>query len=206
LPAPPEGFRYLPGLLGPDAQTALVAALRQVVGEAPLYRPAMPKSGRPFSVRMTNAGSHGWYADKDTGYGYIARHPQTGQPWPAIPPALLALWQEVSGYPAEPECCLVNGYAPEARMGLPRDPGLRISGPAGMLHSYDGSGQAAISEATGNPFVGMITGMALYAQAPPIYGGTDQIQKNIISERVLGLPKEPNNDRTMSFAELPKNV
>jgi len=90
LPAPPEGFRYLPGLLGPDAQTALVAALRQVVGEAPLYRPAMPKSGRPFSVRMTNAGSHGWYADKDTGYGYIARHPQTGQPWPAIPPALLA--------------------------------------------------------------------------------------------------------------------
>jgi len=119
--APPEGFRYLPGLLDPDAQAALVAALRRVVAEAPLYRPAMPKSGRPFSVRMTNAGSHGWYSDKESGYGYIACHPETGRPWPAIPPALLALWRQVSGYPADPQCCLVNFYAPEARMGLHRD-------------------------------------------------------------------------------------
>jgi alkylated DNA repair protein (DNA oxidative demethylase) len=118
---PPEGFRYLPGLLGPDAQAALLGDLRQVAAAAPLYRPAMPKSGRPFSVRMTNAGSHGWYSDKHAGYGYIARHPETRQPWPAIPPALLALWREVSGYPADPECCLVNVYAPEARMGLHRD-------------------------------------------------------------------------------------
>ena len=33
--------------------------------------------------------------------------------------------------------------------------------------------------------------MALFAQGPPIYGGTDQVQRNIIGERVLGLPKEP---------------
>jgi len=43
-------------------------------------------------------------------------------------------------------------------------------------------------------------------QAPPIYGGTDQVQRNVIGERVLGLPKEPNNDRVTPFSELPKNA
>ena len=91
-------------------------------------------------------------------------------------------------------------------MRLTRDLGLRIVGPAGMLHAYDGAGRKALDEATGNPFLGMVTEMALFAQAPPIYGGTDQVQRNIIGERVLGLPKEPNDDRTKPFSELPKNA
>jgi alkylation response protein AidB-like acyl-CoA dehydrogenase len=89
---------------------------------------------------------------------------------------------------------------------LSRDLGLRILGPEGTLHAYDGDEQAALKHATGDPFAGGITTMALFAQAPPIYGGTDQIQRNIIGERVLGLPKEPNNDRTTPFSELPKNA
>ena len=120
MAAAPEGFRYLPGLLGADAQAALVGELRDLVAQAPLYRPAMPKSGRPFSVRMTNAGSHGWFSDRE-GYRYVARHPVTGRPWPAVPAALLALWRRVACYPADPECCLVNFYAADARMGLHRD-------------------------------------------------------------------------------------
>jgi alkylation response protein AidB-like acyl-CoA dehydrogenase len=89
---------------------------------------------------------------------------------------------------------------------LTRDLGLRVSGAAGMLHAYKTEDQAAIVDATKNPFVGMITGMSLYAQGPPIYGGTDQIQRNIIGERVLGLPKEPNEDRVKPFSELPRNA
>jgi alkylation response protein AidB-like acyl-CoA dehydrogenase len=89
---------------------------------------------------------------------------------------------------------------------LSRDIGLRIVGPAGMLHAYEPDQQAVLDQATGNPFLAMVTGMALFAQAPPIYGGTDQVQRNIIGERVLGLPKEPNNDRTVPFSELPKNA
>ncbi len=89
---------------------------------------------------------------------------------------------------------------------LTRDLGLRIAGPSGMLHAYNADDKASLAQATGDPFAGGVTEMALFAQAPPIYGGTDQVQRNIIGERVLGLPKEPNNDRVTPFSELPKNA
>ncbi|MDP1793801.1 MAG: acyl-CoA dehydrogenase family protein [Acidimicrobiales bacterium] len=87
-----------------------------------------------------------------------------------------------------------------------RDLGLAIVGAQGMLHAYKDEQRAINDKATGNPFLGMITMSALYAQAPPIYGGTDQIQKNIIGERALGLPKEPGPDPATPFSQLPKNA
>ncbi|MGQ0431733.1 MAG: acyl-CoA dehydrogenase family protein [Microthrixaceae bacterium] len=87
-----------------------------------------------------------------------------------------------------------------------RDIGLRILGPYGTLHAYKAEDQKPLNDATGNPFTGMVTGMALFAQAPPIYGGTDQVQRNIIGERVLGLPKEANQDKVAAFKDLPKNA
>jgi alkylation response protein AidB-like acyl-CoA dehydrogenase len=87
-----------------------------------------------------------------------------------------------------------------------RDIGLSILGPYGTLHAYKPEQQQALNEATGNPFTAMVTSLSLFAQAPPIYGGTDQVQRNIIGERVLGLPKEANNDKTAAFKDLPKNA
>ena len=86
-----------------------------------------------------------------------------------------------------------------------RDLGSRLAGAAGTLHAYNAADRKALDAATGQPMLAFVTEMALFAQAPPIYGGTDQVQRNIIGERALGLPKEPNNDRTMSWSELPKN-
>jgi alkylation response protein AidB-like acyl-CoA dehydrogenase len=88
---------------------------------------------------------------------------------------------------------------------LQRDVGLGIVGAQGMLHAYDSADQKVLDEATGNPFLNAVTTSALYAQAPSIYGGTDQIQRNIIGERVLGLPREPGSDKGVPFSELPKN-
>ena len=86
-----------------------------------------------------------------------------------------------------------------------RDLGLAILGPTGTLHAYESKDRAVLDEATGNPAAAYITEMAMFAQAPPIYGGTDQVQKNILGERILGLPKEPNNDRVVPWADLPRN-
>ena len=117
----PRGVRHIPSLLDLDAQEALVEDIRAVVQEAPLYVPTMPKTGKPMSVRMTNCGTLGWVTDRDSGYRYQATHPVTGQPWPPIPERLLALWQEVSGYPHPPQACLVNFYSSEAKLGLHQD-------------------------------------------------------------------------------------
>jgi alkylated DNA repair protein (DNA oxidative demethylase) len=38
-----------------------------------------------------------------------------------MPPALVDLWRTLSGAPADPDCCLVNLYGPDARMGLHQD-------------------------------------------------------------------------------------
>ncbi len=117
----PEGVRYLPGYLDRPAQERLVERIRQVVAEAPLYVPQMPRTGKPMSVRMTNCGSLGWVTDKEKGYRYQPLHPKTNRPWPAIPPELLALWESVSDCAKSPEACLVNFYSDDARMGMHQD-------------------------------------------------------------------------------------
>jgi alkylated DNA repair protein (DNA oxidative demethylase) len=112
---------FFPQALDREAQIVLLAAIRQAVAEAPLFTPAMPRSGKPMSVRMTNCGPLGWVTDKERGYRYQATHPETGRPWPPIPGMLLELWQNLAAYPAPAEACLVNYYAGSAKMGLHQD-------------------------------------------------------------------------------------
>jgi alkylated DNA repair protein (DNA oxidative demethylase) len=114
-------MNYFPERLDRAAQAVLLAELRRVILEAPLFTPTMPRSGRPMSVRMTNCGPLGWVTDKERGYRYQPTHPETGKPWPPIPPMLLDLWNELARYPAPPEACLVNYYAGGAKMGLHQD-------------------------------------------------------------------------------------
>ncbi|MGX9853881.1 alpha-ketoglutarate-dependent dioxygenase AlkB family protein [Limimaricola variabilis] len=113
-----RGVRVLPGLLGPEAQVAMLADLREVARAAPVMRPVTRRG--PMSVRMTSAGRLGWVADR-RGYRYEPVHPETGRPWPPIPDSVLAVWRAVSGVEADPDSCLVNLYREGAKMGMHQD-------------------------------------------------------------------------------------
>jgi alkylated DNA repair protein (DNA oxidative demethylase) len=114
------GLIYRPGFFDRAAQEALVADLRAAVRLAPLFIPRMPRTGKPFSVRMTNCGELGWVSDETRGYRYQAEHPATGKPWAPIPDLAMQAW-ETTGFCALPQACLVNFYDAKARMGLHQD-------------------------------------------------------------------------------------
>jgi DNA oxidative demethylase len=114
------GLAYYPDYLDRPAQEALLSDLRAITRLAPLFTPRMPRTGKPFSVKMTNCGRLGWVSD-ETGYRYQATHPETGDPWPAMPALAARAWEELSSYPHPADACLINFYDPAARMGLHQD-------------------------------------------------------------------------------------
>jgi len=113
-------MRVYPGRLDGARQKRLLAWIREALAEAPLFVPVMPRSGSPYSVRMSNCGPLGWLSDRG-GYRYASTHPATGRPWPVLPAMVLDLWREATGASYDPEACLINYYGPEARLGLHRD-------------------------------------------------------------------------------------
>lgn len=115
-----DGLSYLPGHFDRGEQEALLQDIRAVVAEAPLFRPAMPRTGKPFSVQMSNCGPLGWVSDIQ-GYRYQPNHPATGRPWPAMPERLQSLWAALAPDAPPPEACLINFYEPGAKLGLHQD-------------------------------------------------------------------------------------
>jgi len=79
------GLRLCKTALNRPAQENLRDEIREILCVAPLFQPAMPRTGKNFSVRMSNCGPLGWVSDRG-GYRYQPHHPVTGAPWPAHPP------------------------------------------------------------------------------------------------------------------------
>jgi alkylated DNA repair protein (DNA oxidative demethylase) len=106
-----------------DRAPELVAAIGGVAAVSPFRHMVVP-GGWKMSVALTNCGQVGWVTDR-TGYRYDAIDPLTGQPWPEMPRLFVDLAAEAAeavgflGF--RPDACLINRYAPGARLSLHQD-------------------------------------------------------------------------------------
>ncbi|WP_159289242.1 DNA oxidative demethylase AlkB [Methylosinus sporium] len=104
---------------GPELVTAIGAA-----AEISPFRHMVTPGGWRMSVALTNCGYVGWLTDR-SGYRYDTIDPMTGRAWPAIPRLFADLAveaAEAAGFSAfHPDACLVNRYAPGARLSLHQD-------------------------------------------------------------------------------------
>jgi DNA oxidative demethylase len=104
-------------------ETALLAAITAIANDAPLRNMETP-GGFVMSVAMTNCGTLGWTSDR-RGYRYTERDPLNGRPWPPMPACFTALATSAAAAAGFenfiPDACLINRYAPGARLTLHQD-------------------------------------------------------------------------------------
>jgi len=117
-----EGAVLLRGFVRP-VEADLLADLRDIVEQAP-FRHMVTPGGHQMSVAMTNCGGLGWVTDR-SGYRYDANDPEAGKPWPAMPASFCKLAGQAAaqgGFDGfAPDACLINRYAPGAKMSLHQD-------------------------------------------------------------------------------------
>jgi alkylated DNA repair protein (DNA oxidative demethylase) len=106
-----------------DVAPALLRAKDDIAQCAP-FRHLITPGGYRMSVAMTCSGSVGWVSEP-RGYRYSPVDPVSGKPWPPLPSVFLDLAvraaQAVGHADFRPDCCLLNRYAPGARLTLHQD-------------------------------------------------------------------------------------
>jgi alkylation response protein AidB-like acyl-CoA dehydrogenase len=94
------------------------------------------------------------------------------------------------------------GQAPGPEGSLGKLASSRIARQAARVHGMI-AGPSAMLSGDGSPLNGVIAEILLSVPAISIAGGTDEIQRTIIAERILGLPREPDTGRDLPFRDLP---
>ncbi len=98
-----------------------------------------------------------------------------------------------------------QGRSPGPEGSLGKLAASEVARAANRVHTLI-SGADAMLTGADSPMGGVIAEVLISTPAISIAGGTDEIQKNIISERVLKMPKETRFDTDRPYREVPKNA
>jgi alkylation response protein AidB-like acyl-CoA dehydrogenase len=179
---------------------------------AALRRPDYaPDPGRALAEARAEADEHfatySWYpqragrADLLIAHAHAAGVSSDPVVRQAVAGAITLQW--VSAWTAErARASRRSGARPGAEGSIGKLAASNLARECARVHSMI-AGAAGLVTGTESPLRGLIAEVLLSVPAQSIAGGTDEIQRNILAERVLGLPREVRLDRDVPFNQIP---
>ncbi len=191
----------------PVALTTLAYERRFGAMRPPRYD---PRAGRALDEARAESDAHfavySWYPQRAGRADLVIEHARiagvAGDPVIRQAIARLITLQRVSAWTAERTAAArARGARPGAEGSVGKLALSNLAREAASAHSMIARAQALLTGPE-SPMNGTIAEVLLSVPAQSIAGGTDEIQKNIIAEKVLGLPPEVRVDKDIPFAQI----
>jgi alkylation response protein AidB-like acyl-CoA dehydrogenase len=178
---------------------------------ASLQRPGYAATaGRALDEARAEADDHfatySWYPQRAGRPDLVIEHARSAgvSDDPVIRQAIARLLtlQRVSTWTAErARAARAVGARPGAEGSIGKLAASTIARESAAVHAMI-AGASALVTGPGSPFGGVIAEVLMSVPGQSIAGGTDEIQKNILAEKVLGLPGEIRVDRDVPFSQI----